>query len=257
MFVQSERYFVIVDNIAAVQVYTYDGRLVSTPKFAGLRADLLSRATISFAGECVLKFYFFYDIVCTVVTLVLTDLTCSPPLFISCVAILQRKSVDTDSKAASKRSSGGDGDDVADSVIRASLLSPTRPRRACIQASFSTPDLTLRLPPSPPTAAGMFDVTTGRERGSPVRHSVKILSLALSQYAGQPLRPVGDDSGRRVSFSYRYIVCESCSQFDSLLPLAYSTPTAAAAARPGATASSPSSTATTTSGLRPRPTTGS
>jgi hypothetical protein len=41
----------------------------------------------------------------------------------------------------------------------------------------------------------MFDVTTGRERGSPVRHSVKIMSLALSQYAGQPLRPVGDDSG--------------------------------------------------------------
>jgi hypothetical protein len=55
--------------------------------------------------------------------------------------------------------SSGDGSDVADSVIR------------------------------------LFDVTTGRERGRPVRHSVKIMSLALSQYAGQPLRPVDDTSG--------------------------------------------------------------
>ena len=131
LVVQSERYFIIVDNVAAVQVYSYDGRLVSTPKFAGLRADLLSRATISFAGDC--------------------------------VAILQRKAVDADEgrggRGMGASKSSGDGSDVADSVIR------------------------------------LFDVTTGRERGRPVRHSVKIMSLALSQYAGQPLRPVDDTSG--------------------------------------------------------------
>jgi hypothetical protein len=47
------RQLVVVDNLSGVQVYSYDGRLVSSPKFPGLRAEVLSSQTVALGPDCV------------------------------------------------------------------------------------------------------------------------------------------------------------------------------------------------------------
>ena len=37
LLLQCERYFLVVDNFSGVQIFNYDGRPISTPKFAGAR----------------------------------------------------------------------------------------------------------------------------------------------------------------------------------------------------------------------------
>ena len=52
-FIQLAEKFFLVLTPAAVAVYTYDGRKVSTPRFAGLRADRLSAPVLSLSPDLV------------------------------------------------------------------------------------------------------------------------------------------------------------------------------------------------------------
>jgi intraflagellar transport protein 80 len=47
------RQLVIVDNISGIQVYSYDGRLLCTPRFPGLRSEVLSAQTVAVGPDCV------------------------------------------------------------------------------------------------------------------------------------------------------------------------------------------------------------
>ena len=47
------RYFVLVDGSSGIQVYTYEGKAVSAPKWQGMRPELLSRSTVSLANDAV------------------------------------------------------------------------------------------------------------------------------------------------------------------------------------------------------------
>ncbi len=53
LIVMGVRSFAIVDTVSGVGVYSYEGRLVSTPKFQGLRPELLSGNHISLASDVV------------------------------------------------------------------------------------------------------------------------------------------------------------------------------------------------------------
>ena len=46
------RHFLLVDT-AGVYVYTYDGRLACSPKYPGLRADILNSQTVSISNDTV------------------------------------------------------------------------------------------------------------------------------------------------------------------------------------------------------------
>ncbi|XP_071838228.1 intraflagellar transport protein 80 homolog [Apostichopus japonicus] len=52
LIVQAERHFGIVDN-GGLHLYTYEGRLVSSPKYAGMRPDTLSTLTLSISNDTV------------------------------------------------------------------------------------------------------------------------------------------------------------------------------------------------------------
>ncbi|XP_064614881.1 intraflagellar transport protein 80 homolog [Liolophura sinensis] len=52
LILQAEKHFLMVDG-AGVYVYTYDGRLVSTPKYPTLRANTLNAQTISLSNDTV------------------------------------------------------------------------------------------------------------------------------------------------------------------------------------------------------------
>lgn len=43
--------FLIVDTCNGVQIYTYDGRLVSSPKYPGLRPELLTPNAIGLSSD--------------------------------------------------------------------------------------------------------------------------------------------------------------------------------------------------------------
>ncbi|KAI9202562.1 WD40-repeat-containing domain protein [Polychytrium aggregatum] len=47
----SNSYFLIVDNFAGIQIYSYDARFVSSPKYPGLRAEFITRQTISLSND--------------------------------------------------------------------------------------------------------------------------------------------------------------------------------------------------------------
>ena len=40
-------------DTSGVYVYTYDGRMVCAPKYAGLRADILNEQTVSLSNDAV------------------------------------------------------------------------------------------------------------------------------------------------------------------------------------------------------------
>ena len=43
---QCARHFLILDNSAGIQLYTYEGRQLCNPKFQGLRTELLNREMV-------------------------------------------------------------------------------------------------------------------------------------------------------------------------------------------------------------------
>ena len=45
-FSQCARHFLILDNSAGIQLYTYEGRQLCNPKFQGLRTELLNRVMV-------------------------------------------------------------------------------------------------------------------------------------------------------------------------------------------------------------------
>lgn len=47
LIIQSERNFLVTDNLNGIQVYSYEGRTISSPKFNGLRVEVLNHQTIS------------------------------------------------------------------------------------------------------------------------------------------------------------------------------------------------------------------
>ncbi|EDV28474.1 uncharacterized protein TRIADDRAFT_49567 [Trichoplax adhaerens] len=51
LILQSEKYFLFVDNINGIQIYSYEGRLVSSPKLIGVRTDLLNKHTVSLSND--------------------------------------------------------------------------------------------------------------------------------------------------------------------------------------------------------------
>ena len=46
------RHFLVVDS-SAVYVYSYDGRLVCSPKFQGMRTDVLNYQTIAISNDTI------------------------------------------------------------------------------------------------------------------------------------------------------------------------------------------------------------
>lgn len=46
------RHFLLVDSIG-VYVYSYDGRLVCSPRYAGMRADILNTQTVSLSNDTI------------------------------------------------------------------------------------------------------------------------------------------------------------------------------------------------------------
>lgn len=51
--IQSEKNFLIVDNFTGIQVFNYDGRLLCTPKFKGLRSEFLNSNIVSLSSDYV------------------------------------------------------------------------------------------------------------------------------------------------------------------------------------------------------------
>ena len=49
----SQRHFMLLDTTSGPIIYSYEGgRMVSSPKFPGLRPDCLSRSSLSLAPDC-------------------------------------------------------------------------------------------------------------------------------------------------------------------------------------------------------------
>lgn len=51
LIIQSECHFITVDNFNGIQVYSYDGKLISNPKFPGMHVEFLYRMTISVSND--------------------------------------------------------------------------------------------------------------------------------------------------------------------------------------------------------------
>ncbi|KAG9348323.1 hypothetical protein JZ751_002058 [Albula glossodonta] len=52
LILQTERHFLLVDG-AGIYVYSYEGRLVSTPKCPGMRTDILNAQTVSLSNDTI------------------------------------------------------------------------------------------------------------------------------------------------------------------------------------------------------------
>lgn len=52
LIVQSAKYFVLVDE-TGVQIYSYEGRLISSPKLQGLRHDMLNEQTVTLSNDTI------------------------------------------------------------------------------------------------------------------------------------------------------------------------------------------------------------
>ncbi|TPX40936.1 hypothetical protein SeLEV6574_g06329 [Synchytrium endobioticum] len=49
--IQSSDLFAIVDNTSGIQIYSYDGRLVSSPRYPGFRPEFLTLSTVSLVAD--------------------------------------------------------------------------------------------------------------------------------------------------------------------------------------------------------------
>ncbi|XP_041119958.1 intraflagellar transport protein 80 homolog isoform X2 [Polyodon spathula] len=52
LILQAERHFLLVDG-AGIYLFSYEGRLISTPKFPGMRTDILNAQTVSLSNDTV------------------------------------------------------------------------------------------------------------------------------------------------------------------------------------------------------------
>ncbi|KAL7842751.1 hypothetical protein SRHO_G00244400 [Serrasalmus rhombeus] len=52
LILQAERHFLLVDG-GGIYVYSYEGRLVSTPKFPGMRTDILNAQSVSLSNDTI------------------------------------------------------------------------------------------------------------------------------------------------------------------------------------------------------------
>ncbi|OWF41163.1 intraflagellar transport protein 80 homolog [Mizuhopecten yessoensis] len=52
LILQSEKHFLLVDN-AGIYVFSYDGRLVCSPRYTGMRADILNYQTVSISNDTI------------------------------------------------------------------------------------------------------------------------------------------------------------------------------------------------------------
>ncbi|XP_072428822.1 intraflagellar transport protein 80 homolog isoform X1 [Chiloscyllium punctatum] len=52
LVLQAERHFLLLDG-AGIYLYSYEGRLISSPKFPGMRTDILSSQTISLSNDTI------------------------------------------------------------------------------------------------------------------------------------------------------------------------------------------------------------
>ncbi|XP_064418295.1 intraflagellar transport protein 80 homolog isoform X1 [Latimeria chalumnae] len=52
LIVQAERYFLLVDG-GSIYVYSYEGRVISSPKFPGMRTDNLNALTVSLSNDTI------------------------------------------------------------------------------------------------------------------------------------------------------------------------------------------------------------
>ena len=52
VIVQSEKNFLLIDG-GGLYIYTYDGRLVSSPKWNGMRTELLNVNTVSISNDTI------------------------------------------------------------------------------------------------------------------------------------------------------------------------------------------------------------
>ena len=53
LILQSDRHFVTVDNQSGIVAYSYEGRTLCNPRFAGLRVEFLSRKTLSVSTDAI------------------------------------------------------------------------------------------------------------------------------------------------------------------------------------------------------------
>jgi len=51
LIMQCDKHFLMVDNFAGLQIFSYEGRMVSNPKFQGLRTEFLNQQSVSLAGD--------------------------------------------------------------------------------------------------------------------------------------------------------------------------------------------------------------
>jgi intraflagellar transport protein 80 len=48
---QCAEYFALADNFVGIQIFSYDGRLISQPKYAGIRGEFMTPQTISLSSD--------------------------------------------------------------------------------------------------------------------------------------------------------------------------------------------------------------
>ncbi|CAM9606713.1 unnamed protein product [Chrysoparadoxa australica] len=53
LIVQSARHFITLDNTQGIQVWSYEGHHISSPRFANLRSEFLNKRSISLSQDCV------------------------------------------------------------------------------------------------------------------------------------------------------------------------------------------------------------
>jgi intraflagellar transport protein 80 len=53
LIVQGAKYFALIDAAQNFNVYNYEGRLMSTPKYSGLRVDFLTKRSISISADVI------------------------------------------------------------------------------------------------------------------------------------------------------------------------------------------------------------
>lgn len=48
---QCVEYFALVDNFVGIQIFSYDGKLISQPKYPGMRGEFITEQTISLSSD--------------------------------------------------------------------------------------------------------------------------------------------------------------------------------------------------------------
>jgi len=51
LLLQCQKYFLVIDSTSGLQIFNYEGRLISNPKFSGLRTEFLNARSVSLSNE--------------------------------------------------------------------------------------------------------------------------------------------------------------------------------------------------------------